>query len=594
MKKKRLVALMLALVMALALCLSGCGQGQNGGGSNGGGSSSDGGSGGGDGEKVYRISLTTDAPSLNPHNQVETQLSTVFSFVNSTLWLQVPDDDGMGYHWIGDLAADLPEQIDPYTWEVKLRDEACWQNGEDLTVDDLIYSWQMLIDPNLVNSMANFFWYYIDIKNAEAYFNGECDWEDVGIEKIDDKTFRIITETEATQTDVMSNFIDRSVYPVYKDSYEAGMNADRTETSYGTTLDDFVGCGPYIFDTWTPDSVHVYKKNPNHWLADYYHYDTVELYIVSENNAKQQMFDKGELDNYTPNSDTIDTYIDDPRLLTYGSTEVEHLDINCKNSTNPISGSVNYRKAIYHAMNREVIADKCFGHFEPAGYYINNQAGMLSDSRTAYRDTTYGKAVTDLIESWGPAGYNEEMARDYLKKAYEECNVPEDTVITLKLVFNSTDSSWKKTAEYLKEEFPKIFEGKLQIDIQNYSGITSSEFKEGNDDGWDLIPNDWSRSMSRYYPYTAFYYFLSTYDGSPNNYFADDFEAQYAVCEATADYEQQLAETQKLEEIYLADVIQVPVAQYTNFDMYSDRVQLPMKQYVPGFGFGSVFGDIVE
>ncbi|MBQ8564197.1 MAG: hypothetical protein IJ443_09975 [Firmicutes bacterium] len=543
---------------------------------------------------MYRTYLTTDAASLNAHNQVETQLEDVFPYVQSTLWIRVPDDDGMGFHWIGNLAADLPEQIDPLTWQVTLRDEACWQNGEALTVDDLIYSWQMLIDPNMVNSMANFFWYYIDIKNAEAYFNGECDWEDVGIEKIDDKTFRIITESEATQTDVMNNFIDRSMYPVYKDSYEAGMNSDRTETSYGTKLEDFVGCGPYIFETWTPDSVHVYKKNPDHWLADYYNYDTVEVYIVGEDNAKMQMFNQGQLDYYSPSSDTIDSYIEDPRLLSYGSTEVEHIDVNCKNSTNPISGSINYRRALYFALNREVIADKCFGHMEPAGYYINNMAGLLSDSKEAYRDTSYGKATTDLIDSWGPYGYNVEMAREYLAKAYEECGVPEDTVITLKLVFNSVDTNWKKTAEFIQQEWPEVFEGKIQIEIQNYSGITSIEFKEGNDDGWDLIPNTWSRTMSRNYPYTAFYYYLSTYDGSPNNFFSERFEEQYAICESTSDYEEQLAETQKLEEIYLEEVIQVPVVQYTNFVLYSDRVQLPMKQYVPGFGWGTIFGDIVE
>lgn len=93
---------------------------------------------------------------------------------------------------------------------------------------------------------------------------------------------------------------------------------------------------------------------------------------------------------------------------------------------------MNYRKAIYHALNREVIADKCFGHFEPAGFYVNNQAGLLSEDGIAYRETKYGKAVTDLIESWGPAGFNEEMAREYLDKAYKECNVSEDEVITLK------------------------------------------------------------------------------------------------------------------------------------------------------------------
>ena len=155
-------------------------------------------------------------------------------------------------------------------------------------------------------------------------------------------------------------------------------------------------------------------------------------------------------------------------------------------------------------------------------------------------------------------------------------------------------SNWKKTGEFIQQEWPEIFEGKIQVEILNYSGISTTEFKAGNDAGWDLSPNQWSRSLSRQYPYTAFYYYLSSYDGSPNNVFSDAFDAQYAACEAAATYEEQLAETQKLEEIYLEEVIHVPLVQYVNYSMYSDRVQLPMKQYVPGIGWGATFGDIVE
>ena len=45
-------------------------------------------------------------------------------------------------------------------------------------------------------------------------------------------------------------------------------------------------------------------------------------------------------------------------------------------------------------------------------------------------------------------------------------------------------------------------EGKIQVEILNYSGISTTEFKAGNDAGWDLSPNQWSRSLSRQYSYT--------------------------------------------------------------------------------------------
>ena len=179
------------------------------------------------------------------------------------------------------------EVVETTTWEFKIREEAKWHNGDPINADTLVYSYKMQIDPVLVNKMANFLYdYSITIVNGEAYFNGECDWEDVGIKKIDDYTMQIITVGEPTLNDFCSHFTDRSCYPVHEATYEAGMNADRTETTFGTDLDSYVGCGPYFFDSWTRDSVQVYKKNPDHWLADYFNYDEVQVRIVPEMNAR--------------------------------------------------------------------------------------------------------------------------------------------------------------------------------------------------------------------------------------------------------------------------------------------------------------------
>ena len=71
---------------------------------------------------------------------------------------------------------------------------------------------------------------------------------------------------------------------------------------------------------------------------------------IRDRNARIELWEQGQLDIFTPNGDTLETYIDDPRLVEYGSNSVFHIDINCKNPNNPISGSDNYRKAIYHAL----------------------------------------------------------------------------------------------------------------------------------------------------------------------------------------------------------------------------------------------------
>ena len=142
-----------------------------------------------------------------------------------------------------------------------------------------------------------------------------------------------------------------------------------------------------------------------------------------------------------------------------------------------------------------------------------------------------------------------------------------------------------------------IFEGKIRVEIVTYAGMSTTAFKQTGDDKWDLSPNDWSRGASRTYPYTCFYYYLSSYGSSPNNFFDEAFEAQYAVCDAAelkTDYTAMLEETKKLEEIYLEKVINIPVVQDIQYQLFSDRLQLPAQTYLPGFGWGAMFGDIVE
>lgn len=552
-------------------------------------------------EKVYRTYMGTDCPIMNGHDSVETSLQTPHDYCSGFLFRTYPGEDGLSYVYIPDLAAELPIQVDEEgrVWQFKLREEACWHNGEPINADTWIYSLKNLIDPVLANKMGGMFADYI--LNGKDYFMqgtaGTVAWEDVGIKKIDDYTLEITYVDVKTQHTACTPFTGRDMAPVYEPYYEAGMNDTRTETTYGTTLDNWMGCGPYFFDTWTYDSIQVYKKNPDHWLADLFNYDTVEVRIVPEMNARVELWESGMLDSLTPDANTLETYLDDSRLVSYPSLSVYHIDINCKNPANPICGSVAYRKAIYHAVDRATLAEYIFGHMIPSGVYVNELAGIESADHLTYRESKYGKAVTDLVESWGPYGYNPEMALDYLKQAYAECNVSEDTVITIKMAIDESDATWKACAEFFQEEFPKIFNGMIQVEIVTYAGMGAGDFKATGDDKWDFSPNDWTRSLSRTYPYQCFYYYLSTYGSHPNNFFDEEFEAQFAYCdtqEIKNDYETLLAETQKLEELYLEKVIQVPVVQVVNYELFSDHLQLPVSTYVPGFGWGAIYGDIVE
>ncbi len=560
------------------------------------------------GKKIYKTYITSELATLNFTDNVDSNRSAPGTYAMSQLYRAYPNEDGTNYIFIYDLAAGEPIQVDDYTWNIPLREGAKWHDGTPINADTWMFTFQQRINPKMAPRMATFL-----VDNTITVVNGmnyllqgtegypaEVAWEEVGFKKIDEYTIQVVTEDANTKEDVMKQFWGDDQVPVHEELWNECLSADGLTTSYGSDLDHFVGCGPYTFSDWQYDSMQTYTKVEDHWMAEYFHYDEVQVRIVPEMNARVELFEKGEIMSLTPDANTIETYIDDPRTTMYGSTSVYHIDINCKNPTNPISGNVNYRKAIYHAIDREVAAPEIFGYQQEVGTYVNAQAGMLSASGLTYRDSEYGQAVTQMVADWSAdghtTGYNPELALEYLNKALAEENVPEGTVITVKYAIDEGDLAWKALGEYMMEEWPTIFEGKMVLEIVPYAGMSATDFKKTGDDKWDLSPNEWTRGMSRTYPHTCFYYYLASYSGAPNNYFVPEFDAQYQVCEdiKLGDYDTLLKETQKLEEMYLDYVIHVPVAQVVNYELFAEELILPVKTYIPGFGWGAAFGDIAQ
>ena len=64
------------------------------------------------GEKIYRTYMSSDCSLLNGHDSTSTQVQTPFDWCNSTLWRAIPDEGGRGYHYVGDLAVDLPVVVE--------------------------------------------------------------------------------------------------------------------------------------------------------------------------------------------------------------------------------------------------------------------------------------------------------------------------------------------------------------------------------------------------------------------------------------------------------------------------------------------------
>ena len=236
MTLKRTLAKALALALMQGV-LAGC-SGNNpsssaAGGSEGSGASQGGSASGGEassgGEKIFYGSSVNAAANISPHDASSTSDSELTDLVVASLYRYVATEDRQGAALTTNLAADLPTQIDDYTWQIKIDERACWETGEPITADTFIQSWKYGLDPIMLHSpCANLAQGTINIKNAQAYYtqgdSNSVAWEDVGVKAVDELTLQIETEQRYNQQEVMRFFVGRVTAPVYLEMYEKHMN----------------------------------------------------------------------------------------------------------------------------------------------------------------------------------------------------------------------------------------------------------------------------------------------------------------------------------------------------------------------------------
>ena len=159
--KKKVFAALLATAM-VGTMLAGCGTP----------GSKSGGDGGSGDEKVFRYSTSTEPTTLDPtksncipDNEIQHALTE--SLVRNTGGEVVP---GVAEKW------DVSE--DGLTYTFYLNPDAKWSDGEQITAQDFVYSWQRLMNPDTAAPYA-FIGEYL--KNGLAVEKGEMDPSQLGV-----------------------------------------------------------------------------------------------------------------------------------------------------------------------------------------------------------------------------------------------------------------------------------------------------------------------------------------------------------------------------------------------------------------------------
>jgi len=254
-----------------------------------------------------------------------------------------------------ELAVEIPTlenggvEFDEDTWTMKvtwkLRDDVYWADGEQVTADDVIFTWNKIAE--------------------DAWADG-VDYTE-SLEKIDDFTFKV-------------HYYEGYVYPNYKLQF-GGENffvypehyCDAEQNFYEWDCDkEPLSDGPYILDEWVTNDHLTFVRNPNYFEEGKPAIDKVIVRIVPEPAVEKQLMLAGDADvHYWPGENAAREYEQSdnvslllapterwvmrliPNMAAYGETDaVEY--------PHPFLSDARVRQAIRMAVDVDTILEEIF------------------------------------------------------------------------------------------------------------------------------------------------------------------------------------------------------------------------------------------
>lgn len=173
---------------------------------------------------------------------------------------------------------------DGLVYTFTLREGAVWSDGTPVTADDFVFSWRRLVDPATNSRYAFFLW---PVRNAEAISKGEMPPAGMGVEAVDERTFRVTLEAPTSY--FLSSLQHHATYALSQ------ANVERDGPGF-IRPGRLVSNGAYVLAEAVPQSHVKLVKNPRFHDAANVRIDTVFYYPTENRETELRRFRAGELD----------------------------------------------------------------------------------------------------------------------------------------------------------------------------------------------------------------------------------------------------------------------------------------------------------
>lgn len=361
-------------------------------------------------------------PVLAQTNEADLDLSEI---IFSSLFKYTPDGT-----LENDLATEIDVQEEGKVYTITVRDNALWHDGTPLTIDDILFTIQIIQDPTYESPLRT-------------------NWQGVTAEKIDDQALKLTLKTPYTpfQHNLTFGILPKHIWEV--------IDAQNIKLAQQNTKP--IGSGPYKFSKFQKD------KNGN--ITEF------ELIANQEYYAKKPYIEKITF-FYFNNEDELIEAFNKKKVEVISGISPQKLElIERKNHTVLEAHVPQYFAVFFNPLKNESLGDTSL---RKAFALASNKEQILSDvakDKGTILHSPIPVGIFSHTDDLEKAEYNTEEARklldengwkdlnnDGIRSKVEE-NATEESDDAEKLEMTLTTTNWPdfiKTAEILKEDWESI------------------------------------------------------------------------------------------------------------------------------------------
>lgn len=305
------------------------------------------------------------------------------------------------------LAESMTPSDDNLTYTLKLKENLKWHDGEAITADDLIYTYDVVLDEKQ------------QTKGHSDLMNND---KPIAYKKVDDLTVEFkLEKPDATFIQGLAGIV-----PVPKHIFEGEADLAKSEKNKNP-----IGSGSFKFrEHKTGELYQVERFDDYH--GDVAKLDGIAFKVIPDANAQNLALENGEISASYVKSQNVDKFKDNDKFETYTFSE-GMVDTIFFRVSNPKMQDKNLRQAISYAIDKNKLIQ---------GAYNGEEYATAAYSPFSL-ETQF---VTDDVEKYD---YNVEKAKELVKDVKKED-------LNLRLMYTSGSPATEKEALLIQEMLKEI------------------------------------------------------------------------------------------------------------------------------------------